>query len=60
MKEETVYQMTKNIFENLGEIGAAHSAGARSSSKVRWRACPCRCTPAQRAIFKEKGLKVGS
>ncbi len=61
MKEETVYEMTKAIYENLGDLGAAHAAArSRSSSRVRSEGMPIPLHRGAARYFKEKGLKVGS
>jgi TRAP transporter TAXI family solute receptor len=60
VKEETVYQMTKNIFENLGEIGAAHSAGKSIKLESALEGMPVPLHPGAARYLREKGLKVGS
>lgn len=60
VKEELVYQMTKNIFENLGELGAAHSAGRAIKLESALEGMPVPLHPGAARYLKEKGLKVGS
>jgi len=60
VKEELVYQMTKNIFENLGELGAAHSAGKAIKLEGALEGMPIPLHPGAARYLKEKGLKVGS
>jgi len=60
VKEELVYQMTKNIFENLAELGASHSAGKAIKLESALDGMPVPLHPGAARYLKEKGLKVGS
>lgn len=60
MKEETVYQMTKAIYENLGDLVAAHAAARSIKLESALDGMPLPLHPGAARYFKEKGLKVGS
>lgn len=60
VKEELVYQMTRNIFENLGELGSSHSAGKSIKLENALDGMPVPLHPGAARYLKEKGLKVGS
>ena len=60
VKEELVYQMTKNIFENLGDLAASHSAGKAIKLESALEGMPVPLHPGAARYLKEKGLKVGS
>jgi len=60
VKEELVYQMTKNIFENLGDLAASHSAGKAIKLENALDGMPVPLHPGAARYLKEKGLKVGS
>ncbi len=60
MKEETVYEMTKAIYENLGDLGAAHAAARAIKLEGALEGMPIPLHPGAARYFKEKGLKVGS
>ena len=60
VKEELVYQMTKNIFENLAELGASHSAGKAIKLESALDGMPVPLHPGAARYLREKGLKVGS
>ena len=60
VKEELVYQMTKNIFENLGDLAASHSAGKSIKLENALDGMPVPLHPGAARYLKEKGLKVGS
>lgn len=60
MKEETVYQMTKSVFENLGDLAAAHAAARSIKLEGALDGMPLPLHPGAARYFKEKGLKVGS
>jgi len=60
VKEELVYQMTKNIFENLGDLAASHSAGKAIKLENALDGMPVPLHPGAVRFLKEKGLKVGS
>lgn len=60
VKEELVYQMTRNIFENLGDLAASHSAGKSIKLENALDGMPVPLHPGAARYLKEKGLKVGS
>ena len=60
MKEETVYQMTKAVFENLPDLAAAHAAARSIKLENALDGMPLPLHPGAARYFKEKGLKVGS
>ena len=60
MKEETVYQMTKAIFENLSDLTAAHAAARAIKLESALEGMPVPLHPGAARYFKEKGLMVGS
>lgn len=60
VKEELVYQMTRNIFENLGDLAASHSAGKAIKLENALDGMPVPLHPGAARYLKEKGLKVGS
>jgi hypothetical protein len=60
VKEETVYQMTKAIYENLGDLAAAHAAARSIKLESALEGMPVPLHPGAARYFKEKGLKVGS
>ncbi|MEW5963322.1 MAG: TAXI family TRAP transporter solute-binding subunit [Pseudomonadota bacterium] len=55
--EETVYQMTKQIFENLPELVAAHKAAAAIKLETAKQGMPVPLHPGAERYYKEKGLK---
>ena len=60
VKEETAYQMTKAIYENLGDLTAAHAAARAIKLDSALEGMPVPLHPGAARYFKEKGLKVGS
>ncbi|WP_186418586.1 TAXI family TRAP transporter solute-binding subunit [Bosea sp. CS1GBMeth4] len=60
VKEETVYQMTKAIFENLPDLAAAHAAARAIKLESALEGMPVPLHPGAARYFKEKGMKVGS
>jgi TRAP transporter TAXI family solute receptor len=60
MKEETVYEMTKAIYENLGDLTAAHAAARAIKLENALEGMPLPLHPGAARYFKEKGLKVDS
>lgn len=60
MKEETVYQMTKAIYDSLPDLGAAHAAARSIKLENALDGMPLPLHPGAARYFKEKGLKVGS
>ena len=45
---ETVYKMTKSMFDNLDLMVSAHAAAKGDQEENAIRACRCRCIPAPR------------
>jgi len=60
MKEETVYQMTKSVYESLPDLAAAHAAARSIKLENALEGMPLPLHPGAARYFKEKGLKVGS
>ncbi|MBN9451812.1 MAG: TAXI family TRAP transporter solute-binding subunit [Bosea sp.] len=60
VKEDLVYQMTKSMYENLGDLAAAHAAGKAIKLETALEGMPIPLHPGAAKYFKEKGLKVGS
>jgi TRAP transporter TAXI family solute receptor len=60
MKEETVYQMTKAVFENLPDLAAAHAAAKSIKLENALDGMPLPLHPGAARYLKEKGLKAGS
>ncbi|MGO4173039.1 TAXI family TRAP transporter solute-binding subunit [Bosea sp. TAF32] len=60
VKEDLVYQMTKAMYENLGDLAAAHAAGKAIKLETALEGMPIPLHPGAARYFKEKGLKVGS
>lgn len=60
MKEETVYQMTKTVYDSLADLGAAHAAARSIKLENALEGMPLPLHPGAARYFKEKGLKVGS
>lgn len=55
--EEMVYQMTKQIFENLPELVAAHKAATAIKLETAKQGMPVPLHPGAERYYKEKGLK---
>ncbi|MEN5082129.1 TAXI family TRAP transporter solute-binding subunit [Bosea sp. TWI1241] len=60
VKEDTVYQMTKSIYENLPDLAAAHAAARSIKLENALEGLPVPLHPGAARYFKEKGLKVDS
>jgi TRAP transporter TAXI family solute receptor len=60
VKEETVYQMTKAVFDSLPDLAAAHAAARSIKLESALEGMPLPLHPGAARYFKEKGLKVGS
>ncbi|MGX5733772.1 TAXI family TRAP transporter solute-binding subunit [Bosea thiooxidans] len=60
VKEDLVYQMTKAMYENLGDLAAAHAAGKAIKLESALEGMPVPLHPGAARYFKEKGLKAGS
>jgi len=56
LDEETVYQMTKALFENLDELGRAHAKGKEVSAKAAITGVSVPFHPGAVKYFKEIGL----
>jgi TRAP transporter TAXI family solute receptor len=60
VKEETVYQMTKAVFDSLPDLAAAHAAARSIKLESALEGMPVPLHPGAARYFREKGLKVGS
>lgn len=58
LKDDLVYAMTKSIFDNLGELASAHSAGKSITLKGALEGMPVPLHPGAARYFKENGLSV--
>lgn len=56
VSEETVYQMTKQMFENLPDMVAAHKAASAISLEKALEGMPVPLHPGAARYYKEKGL----
>lgn len=56
VKDDLAYQMTKAIFDNLGEVAAAHSAGKEINLDAALAGMPIPLHPGAERFFKEKGI----
>lgn len=56
LSDETAYQMTKLLFENLDTLKAAHSAAGGISIEGAIKGLPIPLHPGAERYFKEKGL----
>lgn len=56
VSEETAYQMTKLLFENLGELEAAHAAAAQIKLENALNGMPIPLHPGAERFYKEAGL----
>jgi uncharacterized protein len=56
VSEETVYQMTKQLFENLDQMVAAHNAAKAISLAKATDGMPLPLHPGAARYYKEKGL----
>ena len=56
LDEETVYQMTKAMFENLDEMVAAHAAAKAISIDTATKGLPIPLHPGAERYYKEKGI----
>ncbi|MGD9784764.1 MAG: TAXI family TRAP transporter solute-binding subunit [Hyphomicrobiaceae bacterium] len=54
--EEVVYQMTKQLFENLGDMVAAHKAAKAIKLETATQGVPVPLHPGAERYFKEKGI----
>ena len=56
VSEETAYQMTKLLFENLDTLKAAHSAAGGISAEAAVKGSPIPMHPGAERYYKEQGL----
>ena len=56
LDEDTVYQMTKTLFENLDELGQAHAKGKEVSAQAAVTGVSVTFHPGAEKYFKELGL----
>jgi uncharacterized protein len=56
VSDEMVYQMTKNLFENLPELEAAHKAASNIKLENALNGMPVPLHPGAERYYKEKGL----
>lgn len=56
VSEETAYQMTKLLFENLPELEAAHNAAASIKLENAFAGMPIPLHPGAERYYKEKGM----
>ena len=56
VSEETVYQMTKTMFENLDQMVAAHQAAKAITLKGATDGMPLPLHPGAARYYKEKGI----
>jgi len=56
VSEETAYQMTKLLFENLDKLEAAHKAAAQIKLENALKGMPIPLHPGAERFYKEKGL----
>jgi hypothetical protein len=57
VKDETVYEMTKAIYENLPELVAAHAAARDIKLETAMQGMPVPMHPGAEKYFAEKGIK---
>jgi TRAP transporter TAXI family solute receptor len=56
VSDETAYQMTKQLFENLPDMVAAHNAAKAIDIKKALDGMPVPLHPGAERYYKEKGL----
>lgn len=56
VSDETAYQMTKNIFENLPDLVATHSAAKNININTALSGMPVPLHPGAKKYYQEKGL----
>ncbi|GEO84113.1 MULTISPECIES: TAXI family TRAP transporter solute-binding subunit [Alphaproteobacteria] len=56
VSDETAYQMTKQLFENLPEMEAAHKAAAQIKLENALKGMPVPLHPGAERYYKEKGM----
>lgn len=57
LDDDTVYAMTKSIFENLDQLGAAHAAAKSIELNAEALVSPAPLHPGAERYFKEKGIQ---
>ena len=60
VKEETVYLMTKSMFDNLADLASSHAAGRSIKLEGALEGMPVPLHAGAARFFKEKGMKTGS
>lgn len=58
LSEELVYQMTKNVFENLGALAAAHAAAKQIKLENGPKGSPVPLHPGAAKYYKEKNVAM--
>ncbi len=58
VKDETIYQMTKSMYENLDALAAAHAAGRGVKLESALDGMPVPLHAGAARYYKEKGLKL--
>jgi TRAP transporter TAXI family solute receptor len=56
VSNETAYQMTKNIFENLPDLVATHAAAKNININTALSGMPVPLHPGAKKYYQEKGL----
>ncbi|MCB2016312.1 MAG: TAXI family TRAP transporter solute-binding subunit [Hydrogenophaga sp.] len=56
VSDETAYQMTKQLFENLGQMVAAHKAASAIKLETATTGMPVPLHPGAERFYREKGL----
>lgn len=56
ISDDLAYEMTKQLFENLEELGAAHSAAKQISIEKALEGMPVPLHPGAERFYKEKGM----
>ena len=56
LSEDTVYQMTKAVYDNIPDLVAAHKAASDINLKTALEGMPIPAHPGAQKYFKEKGV----
>ena len=56
MSEDVAYEMTKQLFENLQALAAAHKAAEGIKLETALKGMPVPLHPGAERFYKEKGL----
>ncbi|MGZ8994985.1 MAG: TAXI family TRAP transporter solute-binding subunit, partial [Rhodospirillales bacterium] len=56
LEEETVYALTRSMFENLADLKAAHAAAEVISLETATRGSPVPLHPGAERYYREKGV----